>query len=77
MVNTIGKMDKLYINSASIDYIEYNNQIFPNNLHIHLRDFDAASSYHCPSPIVGSKILKWECILNCCADCPGMSSPDL
>ena len=38
------KIDKLYINSAStrilqiskIDLIEYKNQIFPNNLHMHL-----------------------------------------
>ena len=44
------KLDKLYINSASTrlsqrykhDFIEYNNQIFPNNSHINLGSCDAA-----------------------------------
>ena len=60
------KLDKLYINSGStrllqrskIDYIEYNNQIFPSNSHKYLRAFDYLSSYHFPYPIAGSKIPK-------------------
>ena len=68
------KIDKLYINTTSTrilqrykkDYIENNNQTNSKKSHIHLRACDAASSYHCPSPIVGSKIPKWDCILNCC-----------
>ena len=47
----LSKLDKLYINSASTrllqrskhDFIEYNNRIYPNNSHIHLRAFDDAS----------------------------------
>ena len=46
----IRKLDKLYINSASIRilqrsknyFIQYKNQIFPNNSHIFLRACDAA-----------------------------------
>ena len=34
-------------------------------------------SYHCPSLISGSKLPKWDCILNSCDDCPGMNAPDL
>ena len=77
------KLDKLYINSAStiilqiynMDFIEYKNQIFPNNTHIHLKSCDAVSSYHFTSPITGSNIPKQYCILNCCYDCPSMNSP--
>ena len=61
----------------TIDFIEYNNQIFPNNSHIHLRACDSASSYPSPSRIMGSKISKWGCILNCCSDCPRMNAPYL
>ena len=79
------KLDRLYINAEStrnlqiskIYYIEYNNQIFPENYHIHLIAYDAASSYHCMHQIVGSKILKWDCILNCCTECPRMKAPYL
>ena len=85
LVNTFGKIEKLYINTTSTriiqrykkDYIEYNNQNNSKKSHIHLRTCDAASSYHCPSPIVGSNIPKWDCILHCCYDCPGMNAPDL
>ena len=60
----MAQLDKLYINSASTRlsqisknyFIEYNNQIFSNNSHIHLRACDDASSYHRPSPITGSNI---------------------
>ena len=53
------KLDKLYINYESnrllqrsnIDLIEYKNQRFSNNSHIHLIACDAASSYNCFSPI--------------------------
>ena len=49
----MSKFIKLYINSESIrllqrskiNCIEYHNQIFPNNSHIHLRASDAASLY--------------------------------
>ena len=58
------KLDKYYTNSVStkllqrskINFKEYINQIFPKNYHIHLRNCDAASSYHCPSPTTGYKI---------------------
>ena len=81
----MAKLDKLYINYVStiiiqeykLDFIEYNNKIFPNNPHIHLRLCDATSSYNFPSPITGSKIPKWECILNCCYDFPRMNAPYL
>ena len=44
---------------------------------MYLRDSDAASSYNCPSTITGTKITKWDCIWNCCADCTGNNTPDL
>ena len=85
VVITIKKIDKLYINYAStrplqrhkIVIIECNNQIFPNNSHIHIIACDDASSHHCPSPITGSDIPKRDCILNRCYDCPGINAPDL
>ena len=81
----MAKIDKLYINSDSTRllqisknyFIEYNNQIFPNNSHIHLRERDSASSYNCPSPITGSNILKHDCILNFCYDGPRTNAPYL
>ena len=81
----LAKLDKLYINSAPTKllqisknyFIEYQNKTFPNNSHIHLISCDAASSYHCPSPITGSKIPKWDRILNCCYDFPRMNAPYL
>ena len=77
-LSKLSKLDKLYINYASTrllqipknDFIEYKNQIFTNNSHIRIREYDAASSYHFPSTITGSNIPKWDCILNCCSDCP-------
>ena len=62
----LAKFDNLYIISAStrilqrskLDLIEYKNQIFRNNSHIHLRSCYAVSSYHSPSPINVSKIQK-------------------
>ena len=57
-----------------VDFIEYNNQIFPNNSHIRLQDCDAASAYYCPSTIMGSNIPKWDCILNCCSDFSSMNA---
>ena len=79
------KLDKFYIIYAltrllqisKIDLIGYKNQIFPNNLHIHLRVCDVAPSYHCPSQITGSKIKKRDCILNCFDDFPRIDSPYL
>ena len=76
------KLDKLYINSeltrllqrSKIKFIEYKNQKIPDNPHLHLIFWDAASSYHCTSPIIVSKIPKWGCI---CADRPRMNSPYL
>ena len=84
-MSKLSKLDKIYINYAStillhrykIDWFEYKNRIFPNNSHIHLRACDDVSSYHCPSPITGSNIPKWECILNCCYDFTRMNAPDL
>ena len=81
----MAKLDKLYINYVStrrlqisnIYFIEYKNQIFPNNSRIHLRACDAASSYHFPYPIKGSNIPIWDFILNCCPDCPGINATDL
>ena len=60
-LSQLSKLDKLYISSASTrlkknlkhDFIEYNNQIFPNNSHIYLRAYDPESSNHCPYPITG------------------------
>ena len=49
----------------------------PNNSHRHLIVDDAASSYYCPSPITGSNIPKWDCILNFCSDFPGENMTDL
>ena len=80
----MSKLDKLKINSEStrlsqrpkIDFIEYKNQKFLDNSHINLRSRDAASSYHCLFPITGSKIPKWDCILNCFYDCPSINAPD-
>ena len=81
----MAKLDKLYINSLStkllqiskIDLIENNNQIFTNNSYIHLIFCYFASSYCCLSPILGSKLPKWDCIMNCCYDCPRMNAPYL
>ena len=78
----LDKLDKLYINSASNQllqifknyFIQYKNKIFPNNSHKHLIAFDAASSYHFPSPINGSNITKWDCIFNFCSDFPRMNA---
>ena len=84
-LSQLTKLDKLYINSASTRllqisnnyFIEYNNQVFPNNSHIYLKSCDAMSSYNFPSPITGSNISKWDCILNCCSDCPRINAPYL
>ena len=84
-LSQFSKLDKLYINYIStrllqiskIYFIEYKNQRCPNNLEINLRVCDAASSYHCPSPITISNIPKWDRILNYCSDCTGMKAPDL
>ena len=81
-ISQLAKLDKLYINSTSTrllqisknDFIEYKKQIFPNDTHIHLISCDSALSYHHPSPNIGSKITKWDCILNCCSDCPMMNA---
>ena len=59
------------------DYIEYQNQIFPNNSHIPFKACNAASSYDYPYPITGSKIPKWDCIFNQFSECPGMNAPYL
>ena len=56
-LSQLAKLDKLYINYSSTrllqrskDYfIEYKNQVFPNNSQIRLRSCDDASSYHCTS----------------------------
>ena len=85
VVITIKKIDKLYINYAStrplqrhkIVIIECNNQIFPNTSHMNLIPCDAASSYHCLYPIIGSNIPKWDFILNCFSDCPRINAPYL
>ena len=84
-VSQLAKIDKLYINSASTRplqisnnyFIEYNNQIFPNNSHIHLRICDAESSYYCLPPITRSNISKREYVLNYCSVCPRTTAPDL
>ena len=78
----LAKLDTSYINSEStrllkrsnIDLIDYKNQIFTNNSHIHLRACDAASSYNFPYPFMGPNITKWDCILNFCSDFPGMNA---
>ena len=59
------------------NFIEYKEQIFPNDSHIHLRACDAASSYHCPYTNIGSNIPKWDCILNFCYYCPMTNDPFL
>ena len=69
-LSQLATLDPLYNNSASTrllqilnnDFIEYNNQIFPNNSHIHFRACDAELSHHFLSPITGSNIPKWDCI---------------
>ena len=79
---TSRKLDRLYINYASTrllqrslnDFVEYKNQIFSNNSHIHLRSCGASSSYHYPSPITESNIPKWDCIPIFCSDCPRMNA---
>ena len=65
-ISQLAKLDKLYNNSASTRdlersknyFIEYRKQIFLYESYIHLRACDAASSYHCSSPITGSNITK-------------------
>ena len=60
-LSQLAKLDKLYINSSSSRFLQiykngfiyYNNQIFTNNLHVHLRAGGAASSYTCTPPITG------------------------
>ena len=50
-LSKLAKLDSFYINSTSTtilhiykhDFIEYNDQIFPNNSHINLRACDYAS----------------------------------
>ena len=49
------------------EYYKYKNKIFPNNSHIYIRYFDAASSYPFPYTMTGSRIPKCDCILNCCS----------
>ena len=64
IISQFSYLDKLYINSASTRilgttknyFIEYKKQIFPNDLHVHLRACDAESTYNFPSPITGSNI---------------------
>ena len=46
-------------------------------LHIHLRACNYTSSYHCPSPMTGSHIPKWEFILKNSSDFPSMNAPYL
>ena len=63
-LSQLAKLYQLCINYAStiivkrsrINLIESKDQIFPNNSHIYLRACGATSSYHCPSPIMESKI---------------------
>ena len=65
-LSQFSKLDKLFINSAStrllqiskISLIEYNNQIFPNTSHLHLKACDTASSCSCLYLIMGSNIKK-------------------
>ena len=84
-VKTMEFFVKLYLNVASTrilqiskkDYDKLKNQVFPNNFHIHIRYCDYASSYHFFYPMTGSKIPKWDCILNCCFECPGVKAPYL
>ena len=79
------KPDKLYTNAVSTRllkgsnkyYIEYQNKSFPNNPHIHIRACDYVLSYHCSYPISGSKIPKWDYILNCCDGCISTNAPGL
>ena len=62
----LAKLGKLCINYESnrllqrskINFIEYNNKIFPDNSRIYLRACDAESSYHCLYPNTGSNIPK-------------------
>ena len=59
-ISQVEKLDKLYINFALArllqisknNFIEFKNQIFPNDSHINLRACDAESSYHCLFPII-------------------------
>ena len=83
-LSQLSKLDKVYLKSASIillqgpknDFIEYKNEIFPNDSHIHLRAC-YSSSFIFPSPINVSKIPKRNFILNCCSDCSRMNAPYL
>ena len=52
-------------------------KIFSNDSHVHLRNCDTASLYHCPSLITGSNIPKWDRILNFSSDFPGTNDPYL
>ena len=84
-ISQLDELDKLYINSTPTrllerpqnDFIEYTKQIFPNDSHIHLRACDYASSHHCSYPLTGSNSPKWDCIFNCCYDCPMINAPFL
>ena len=63
-MSQVSKLDKLYIDSASTrilersknDFIEYKKKMFPNDSHINLRAYNAASSYNCSATINGSNI---------------------
>ena len=64
----LAKLDNLIINSASNKllqgskkyFIEYINQIFPNNSHINLRACDASSPYYCPLQLLDQTFQKWD-----------------
>ena len=60
-ISQLAKLDQLYIDHASTrlleisknDFIEYKEQIFPNDSHLYLISCDASSPYHSPSTITG------------------------
>ena len=83
MISLVDTLDKLYVRSELTTllqkykkcFIEYKNEIFSNDLHIHINSCDAASSYYFPSQNIGSNIPKWDCILNYYSDFPRMNAP--
>ena len=62
--HAIGKFEEFYMNALSVSilqifkkcYDEYKNKISPSNSHIYIRACDDESSFHCPYPIIRSKI---------------------
>ena len=50
-------------------YDAYNNSVYPNYSHFHIIAYNAASWNNCTSTTIGSKIAKWDQMMNYCSKC--------